>query len=80
MEVLVKVSAENRWSGKDGANLRCYSYFTMLGVDSSSRKPQPLPPVAPTTPDEAAYYELADQRKHHRQQVRGVVGHASTVH
>ena len=75
MEVLVQVYAENRWSGKAGAQLRCYSYFTLVGVDPASREPQALPALAVVTPQEKAYHELASARRKHRLQraVRGVI-------
>ena len=67
MEVGIKVVAENI---RDHAVRHVNScFFTMVAVDDN-RKPAPVPPLQPTTPDEKRRFEQAILRKNLRHELR----------
>jgi acyl-CoA hydrolase len=67
MEVGIKVVAENI---RDHAVRHVNScFFTMVAVDDN-RKPAPVPPLLPTTPDEKRRFEQAVLRKNLRNELR----------
>jgi acyl-CoA hydrolase len=67
MEVGIKVVAENI---RDHAVRHVNScFFTMVAVDDN-RKPAPVPPLLPATPDEKRRFEQAILRKNLRNELR----------
>ena len=67
MEVGIKVVAENI---RDHAVRHVNScFFTMVAVDDN-RKPAPVPPLLPATPDEKRRFEQATLRKNLRHELR----------
>ncbi len=67
MEVGIKVVAENI---RDHAVRHVNScFFTMVAVDDN-RKPAPVPPLLPTTPDAKRRFEQAVLRKNLRNELR----------
>jgi acyl-CoA hydrolase len=68
MEVGIKVLAENiRTQAKRHVN-SCF--FTMVAVDED-RKPVPVPPLRPFSPEERRRHAAAEVRKQLRQEFRG---------
>jgi len=63
MEVGVKVIAENIRTQEVRHVNSCF--FTMVSIDDH-RKPKPVPPFTPTTPDEIRRSEMAVKRKQAR--------------
>lgn len=63
MEVGVRVEAEDTRSGRVVHTGSCY--LTMVALDDRGR-PTPVPPVAPTTEEERAWFEGARRRREAR--------------
>ena len=66
MEIGIKVLAENIRTQEVRHVNSCF--FTMVAVDDE-RKPEPVPPLRPFTPDEQRRYEAAKLRKQLRQEM-----------
>ena len=66
MEIGIKVLAENIRTQEVRHVNSCF--FTMVAVDDE-RKPAPVPPLRPFTPDERRRYEAAKVRKQLRQEM-----------
>src|SRR5689334_8407487 len=66
MEVGVKVIAENIRTQEERHVNSCF--FTMVAVDDE-RKPAPVPPLRPFTPEEKRRFEAARLRKQLRQEL-----------
>ena len=66
MEIGIKVLAENIRTQEVRHVNSCF--FTMVAVDDE-RKPAPVPPLRPFTPDEQRRYEAAKLRKQLRQEM-----------
>jgi acyl-CoA hydrolase len=68
MEVGIKVLAENIRTQEVRHVNSCF--FTMVAVDDD-RKPVPVPPLRPFTPDERRRFEQAKVRRQLRQELEG---------
>ena len=66
MEIGIKVLAQNIRTQDVRHVNSCF--FTMVAVDDD-RKPVPVPPLRPFTPDEKRRYEAAKARKQLRQEL-----------
>ncbi|WP_066343293.1 acyl-CoA thioesterase [Azohydromonas lata] len=66
MEVGIKVIAEDICTQAKRHVNSCF--FTMVAVDAN-RKPAPVPPLRPFTPDEKRRFEQAQVRRHLRQEL-----------
>lgn len=66
MEVGIKVMTENIRSRTTRHANSCF--FTMVGMDDATRKPAPVPPLVPVTPDQQRRFEAAKVRRQLRQE------------
>ncbi|HEX2828803.1 MAG TPA: acyl-CoA thioesterase [Burkholderiales bacterium] len=68
MEIGIKVLAQNIRTRDERHVNSCF--FTMVAVDDD-RKPVPVPPLVPSTPDEQRRFKAAQVRKHKRAEQAG---------
>jgi acyl-CoA hydrolase len=67
MEVGVKVIAENIKTQVVRHANSCF--FTMVAVDDETKKPTPVPPLTPATPEEARRFDAAKLRRQLRHEL-----------
>jgi acyl-CoA hydrolase len=68
MEVGVRVEAEEE--GAERPIHAASAYLTFVAVDQQSRRPRPVPEVAPETAEDKRRYQAADKRRVHRLESR----------